>query len=60
MKLGPLFIEAGKMRVKRLGVWLPDGLHVWVGTRGVHVFWSGSPFRNQRRISFERLRGGQS
>lgn len=50
--IGPLDIEAGGMRVRRFGVWLPDGLHVWFGSRGVHLFWSKS--EHAGRITVER------
>lgn len=52
LKLGPLYIEAGSLRHKRFGVWLPDGLHIWLGRRGVHLFWSASP--HAARIEFDR------
>ena len=55
-KLGPLDIEAGGVRHKRVGVWWPDGLHIWLGSRGVHLFWS--PSRYISRISFDRDTGG--
>lgn len=37
---GPLSIAFGGLRIKYCGVWLPDGLHLWWGKRGVHLFWS--------------------
>jgi hypothetical protein len=52
LKLGPLDVEGGTMRRKRLGLWLPDGLHIWLGSRGVHIFWAHS--RYSRRIEFDR------
>ena len=51
-KLGPLDLEAGTMKVRRLGLWLPDGLHLWLGTRGVHLFWHSTP--HVGRVTFER------
>jgi hypothetical protein len=52
VKLGPLDIEVGGLWHRRLGLWLPDGLHIWLGRYGVHIFWAGSPY--MRRITFER------
>ncbi len=51
MRLGKLDVSAGTNGVKRFGVWLPDGLHIWFGSRGVHLFWSGSPY--QHRVTFD-------
>ena len=48
-----LHIEFGGRCVKRGPFWIPDGLHIWIGSRGVHMFWSRSPY--QRRITFDRL-----
>lgn len=50
-KLGALDVEAGGLRHKRLGVWIPDGLHIWLGRYGVHLYWARSP--HMPRISFE-------
>lgn len=47
-----LHIEAANLWHKRCGVWLPDGLHVWLNTYGVHLFWARSP--HQRRVTFDR------
>lgn len=55
LKLGPLEIEAGGMYTRRLGLWLPDGLHIWLGRRGVHLFWHHSPY--QRRVVFDAAPG---
>ena len=52
MRLGKLCIEAGRMHVKRGPFWLPDGLHVWWGDRGVHLFWHYSP--HMGRVTFDR------
>lgn len=49
MKLGPLHVEVGSMKIGRWGI--PDGLHVWLGRRGLHAFWHHSPY--QRRITFD-------
>ena len=49
-----LHIEVGGMRVRRGPFWLPDGLHLWYGDRGVHLYWHrgvGDP----RRVIFDRL-----
>jgi hypothetical protein len=56
-KIGRLDVECGGMRVKRFGLWIPDGLHVWWGNRGVHLFWASSPY--MPRVTFEppNLRG---
>jgi hypothetical protein len=48
-----LHIELGGMSVRRFGLSIPDGLHVWVGSRGVHLYWHKS--RYQRRVTFDRL-----
>lgn len=55
-KLGALDVEAGGLWHKRRGVWIPDGLHVWLGNRGVHMFWARS--RYMRRVTFERADSG--
>lgn len=55
MTLGRLDISAGGLHVKRGPFWLPDGLHIWIGNRGVHLFWSYS--KHMRRVVFDR---GQS
>lgn len=52
LKLCRLRIEAASMRVKRFGLWLPDGLHIWLGSHGVHLFWAYSP--HKPRIEFDR------
>ena len=57
LKLGPLDLEAGGLWHRRLGLWIPDGLHIWLGRYGVHMFWSRS--RYMRRITFERDQKGQ-
>jgi hypothetical protein len=51
-KFGPIDLEAGTMKVRRLGLSIPDGLHLWFGTRGVHLFWHGSSHAG--RVTFER------
>lgn len=50
-RLGPLDVEAGGVAHKRLGLWIPDGLHIWLGRRGVHMFWARS--RYMPRVTFE-------
>lgn len=52
LKLGRLDVEAGGLWHRRFGLWLPDGLHIWLGRRGVHLFWSRSPY--MPRITFDR------
>jgi hypothetical protein len=52
-KIGDLEVEAGGVRHRRLGVWWPDGLHIWLGSCGVHIYWSRSPY--MPRITFDRL-----
>lgn len=42
MRVGKLYIEAGRARTKRGPLWIPDGLHLWWGDRGVHLWWSKS------------------
>jgi hypothetical protein len=41
--VGKFDVEAGSMRHRVGRVWVPDGLHVWYGNRGLHLFWSGEP-----------------
>ncbi len=48
-----LHIEAGGSHRKVGRFWVPDGLHVWLGSRGVHLFWARSPY--VRRVTFDRL-----
>lgn len=53
--IAPLFdVEAGGYRVKRGPVWIPDGLHIWVGRRGVHLFWSRESSR-LGHVIFDRI-----
>lgn len=49
--LGPLYVEGG-CALHRLGrLWVPSDLHVWVGSRGVHLF----AFKGDgRRVVFDR------
>lgn len=47
--VGPLYIQAGGMTTKLGPLRLWDGLHLWWGAHGLHLFWSPSPF--QKRIS---------
>jgi hypothetical protein len=49
-----LHIEAGGLWHKVGPVRLPDGLHVWVGNRGVHLFWKRGAL-NRRRVVFDRM-----
>lgn len=53
MRLGPLAIEWGGLQYKVGPFWLRDGLHLWWGDRGVHLYWH--KHRTQRRIVFDRL-----
>lgn len=53
LKIGRLEVEAGGLYHKRLGIWIPDGLHIWYGWRGVHLYWARSP--HMPRISFDRI-----
>jgi len=57
-KLGPLQIEVGGMQVHRFGSLIPDGLHIWAGRRGMHLFWHHSP--HQGRVVFERDETGRA
>jgi len=41
---GKLEIEAGGMARRRFRLWIPDGLHIWLGDRGVHLYWAHSPY----------------
>jgi hypothetical protein len=43
-KLGRFDFEAGTTRVKRGPLSVPDGLHLWWGKRGVHLFWRKSKY----------------
>lgn len=52
MNIGPIQIEAGGIRHGVGRFWVPDGLHIWVGLRGVHIYWSKSKWT--RRVSFDR------
>jgi hypothetical protein len=52
MKVGPLSIDFGSLKVRRFGFWIPDGLHIWIGHRGVHLWWHGSPYSG--RVEFDR------
>lgn len=52
LHLGPLYVAAGGLWHKRFGRWLPDGLDIWVGGRGMHLYWARG---EGRRISFERI-----
>lgn len=45
LKVGKLDVQIGGMGVKRFGLMLPDGLHVWWGSRGVHLYWHRSEFQ---------------
>lgn len=54
IKLGFLYVEAGSLYHLIRGRWIPDGLHVWLGRYGVHLFWQRSPYA--RRITFDRRR----
>lgn len=44
LMLGPLYVQVGGglSRWHRLVLW--DGLHLWWGGRGVHMFWERSPY----------------
>jgi hypothetical protein len=54
LALGRLDIQAGTGRVRVAGrFWLPDGLHLWWGGRGVHLFWRRSRF--ERRVMFDHV-----
>lgn len=53
LQIGKLDIEAGGLRHRRLGMWLPDALHMWWGDRGVHMFWARS--RHMPRVTFDRV-----
>jgi hypothetical protein len=55
LRLGPLHVEAGGLLHRRFGRWIPDGLHIWLGSYGVHVYWARS--RWGRRIEFAREQG---
>lgn len=48
MTLGWFSIDVGGMRAKVGRLWVPDGLHVWVRSRGIHIYWSRSD--HQRRV----------
>lgn len=43
MTLGPLNIEFGGVRHRVGPFWIRDGLHIWIGRRGVHLFWRSDP-----------------
>lgn len=47
-----LSIEAGDLWHKKFGLWLPDGLHIWVNRWGVHLFWSSA---SGKRVVFDRV-----
>lgn len=51
-KFGSLYIEAGSLYHLIRGRWIPDGLHIWLGRYGVHLFWQRSPYA--RRITLDR------
>ena len=38
-----LHVEAGGIAHRVRGRWVRDGLHVWLGTRGWHVYWRRTP-----------------
>lgn len=43
--VGPLYVQAPIIWVKRLGLWWPDAVAVWWGNRGGIMFgWSARPF----------------
>lgn len=52
IKFGSLSIEGASMFHLIRGRWVPDGLHIWLGRYGVHLFWRRSPYA--RRITFDR------
>ena len=53
MRMVSASISAGGMR-RRVGRFMvPDGLHVWIGSRGGHVYWGRSPL-GDRRVTFDR------
>jgi hypothetical protein len=41
--VGQLRVDAGGLLRRVWRFWIPDGLHIWWGNRGVHVFWSSHP-----------------
>lgn len=47
-------IEAGGLWHKIGPFWLPDGLHIWIGSRGVHLFWKRGS-HDRRRIVFDQM-----
>lgn len=47
-----LSVEVGGSRVKVGRFWIPDGLHIWIGYRGVHLFWHRSPYAS--RVMWDR------
>ena len=38
-----LDIEIGNFRAKKFGLYIPDGLHIWIGNKGLHCYWSFKP-----------------
>ena len=50
--IGRFDCEFGTAWVRVGRVWLPEGLHLWWGDRGVHLYWRRSSY--QRRIVFDR------
>lgn len=38
-----LSVQIGGQRHRVGRLWLPDGLHIWVGNRGVHLWLFGRP-----------------
>jgi hypothetical protein len=43
LQLGLLDIQIGGMRRRLWRLWVVDGLHIWWGNRGWHLYWCGRP-----------------
>jgi len=53
VKVACFDIEVGSLNHRVGRIWIPDGLHIWVGSRGVHLYWKHSVY--ERRVAFDRL-----